>query len=298
MNGRLFETVQGAHWRVSTFVAGKNVEQFASPQQAEQAGQLVAQFHEALLDLEHHFVGGRDGVHDTKKHLTVLDEALVAHADHRLFEPASKLAQEMQPSRSAILDFERLPLRVGHGDLKCSNLMFSAANDGLCLIDLDTLGPMAWPVGLADAFRSWCAPFSEDDENIHFDVTVFESALKGYFPSMKHHWSVEERDALVPAVMTICFELSTRFLADALRENYFGFDDQKYPARGEHNLAALKVSSSCVCRCNVNVKNSMRWCISTPPNESPGEAFLPVRLWLQLCQLFESSLYDPFGFAK
>jgi len=31
-------------------------------------------------------------------------------------------------------------------------------------------------------------------------------------------------------------ELSARFLADALYESYFGWEPERYPGRGEHNL--------------------------------------------------------------
>ena len=50
-----------------------------------------------------------------------------------------------------------------HGDPKISNLMFARDSDrGLCLIDLDTLGPMPIALELGDALRSWCNPAAED----------------------------------------------------------------------------------------------------------------------------------------
>ncbi len=238
--GQLFEAHEQKIWRLMTYVAGENVEQFSGPENARAAGALVAQFHRALVDLDHVFVGVRKGVHDTQHHLQVLDEALDNHQDHRLYKDADALAQKMKSMRENILDFSSLPDRTSHGDLKCSNLMFDSDGQGLCLIDLDTLGPMPWPVELADAFRSWCAPYREDDPNIHFDLDIFEAGLDGYFTSAKNIWTDAEKDALVPAVATICFELSSRFLADALNESYFGYDAERYDSRGAHNLARAK----------------------------------------------------------
>ena len=76
--------------------------------------------------------------------------------------------------------------------------MFDKQGKGLCLIDLDTLGPLPWPVEMADAFRSWCAPCQEDDPDAYFDLVLFESALKGYFSTMASLWTQEEKAALVP----------------------------------------------------------------------------------------------------
>ena len=238
--GHLFEVYEQKIWRLMTYVQGQNVEKFSGPQNAHAAGALVAQFHLALLDLDHVFVGVRQGVHDTQHHLRVLDEALANHQDHRLFKDANELAQKMQAMRENVLEFSSLPDRISHGDLKCSNLMFDVNGQGLCLIDLDTLGPMPWPVELADAFRSWCAPYREDDPSIYFDPEIFEAGLMGYFSAAKNIWTDQEKGALVSAVATICFELSSRFLGDALNESYFGYDAERYNSRGEHNLARAK----------------------------------------------------------
>ena len=48
---------------------------------------------------------------------------------------------------------------------------------------------------------------------------------------------LDETGALTDGLIQICLELACRFAADALNENYFGWDPTRYPGRGEHNLA-------------------------------------------------------------
>jgi Ser/Thr protein kinase RdoA (MazF antagonist) len=237
IEGELEHEEDGAIWRVLSFVPGQTFSKITHPEQAYEAGILVGRFHHLLADFSHGFISVRDGVHDTDKHLAHLDHAMTAYKDHRLYKEALTLYEEIGEARKNRLDFKTLALRPSHGDLKISNLMFDAQGKGLCLIDLDTLGQLPWAVEMADAFRSWCAPCGEDDPDAYFDAALFESALKGYFSVMASVWTSEEKSALIPAIETICLELSVRFLADALVERYFGFDEKKYVARGEHNLA-------------------------------------------------------------
>jgi hypothetical protein len=39
---------------------------------------------------------------------------------------------------------------------------------------------------------------------------------------------------------TISLELAARFCADALHESYFGWNPQKFPTRGAHNLVRAR----------------------------------------------------------
>ena len=237
VNGKLEYEENEEIWRVLSFVEGQTFSEIKTPEQAYEAGVLVGRFHLLLSNFSHKFVQIREGVHDTDKHLALLDKAIVSHKGHRLYDDVTALYHEIAEARKTRLDFKSLKLRPSHGDLKISNLMFDAQGKGLCLIDLDTLGPLPWAVEMADAFRSWCAPCGEDDPDTYFDLSIFREAIKGYFSVTAQVWTSEEKAALVPAIETICLELSVRFLADALLENYFGFDENNYPARGEHNLA-------------------------------------------------------------
>ncbi len=216
-----------------------------SPAQAAAAGELVARFHRALDGLDHTFVGLRGFVHDTPKHLTRLREALALQSRHRLHPQVTPLAEGILARAAALSPLPQLPARVCHGDLKLNNLLFAgkvppACETALCLIDLDTVGPMSLAYELGDAWRSWCNRSGEDAELARLDLEVFRVSFLGYCRALGRELAEDERRALLESVEWISLELAARFAADALNESYFGWDSRRYPARGEHNLVRAR----------------------------------------------------------
>lgn len=240
----LLATRSGAFWieaggrvyRLMSYVRGRSLDQLEDTAQARAAGGLLARFHRALDGLDHTFAGSRLGVHDTPRHLQSLRQALSDHAEHARF-------REVQPLATDILamarDLPALPVtraRLVHGDPKINNMLFDpGTGQAVCLIDLDTLGPMALPLELGDAFRSWCNPAGENIGSGAFSLDLFGGAVAGYAADAAGWIEPAELQAIVPATLTICVELAARFCADALNERYFGWDATKFPSRSAHN---------------------------------------------------------------
>lgn len=227
-------------WRLLTFVDGASFDVVASSGQAYAAGELVARFHRALDGLDHTFVGLRAGVHDTPAHLSRLRQALQSHAGHRLFPAVQALGRELLAAADTLPALPALPARICHGDLKLNNILFaghdvSAREQALCLIDLDTVGPMPLAFELGDAWRSWCNRSPEDALEAVLDLEVMRASWEGYRAGQQ--LCPEERTALLLGPEWISLELSIRFATDALAESYFGWNPDRYPGRGEHNLA-------------------------------------------------------------
>ena len=228
-------------WRLQTFVPGTSFDKVQSPAQAQAAGALVARFHRALDDLPHTFRGLREGVHDTAKHLARLREAGTLHKAHRLMAQVGPLAETILARARDLDPLPALPPRICHGDLKLNNILFAgetppASQQALCLIDLDTVGPMSLAYELGDAWRSWCNVSGEDAKTASIDLEIFQSSFAGYYAGIGRELSQVERQALLGGVEWISLELASRFAADALFENYFGWDARRFPGRGEHNL--------------------------------------------------------------
>lgn len=240
------ETEDRIVWRALSRVdGGASVDQLQSPAQARAAGALVATFHAAVEDLSYSYAHVREGVHDTKKHLLALARSMAKHRKHRLGHTAGALGKEILDAGARLPDLTKLPLRHSHGDLKISNLLFKSedgavpvdAPEALCLVDLDTLQKLQWPLEMGDALRSWCNPAGENVDKAAIDVELFRGAVTGYFSSPKKPFLMpDEQEALVDGLFTICVELSARFCRDALEENYFGWDSTRFKTRGDHNL--------------------------------------------------------------
>ena len=235
----------GGLWRLLTYVDGVSFDVVGGAEQARAAGELVGRFHAALDGLDHTFVGMRVGVHDTPRHLARLDEAVSVHGGHRLLAQVRPLADAIRAGAAALPSLPALPPRICHGDLKFNNILFAglAPPDdarALCLIDLDTVGPLSLAYELGDAWRSWCNRAGEDDVHAVLDLEIMEASLRGYVSGLGRDLGADERRALLLGVEWVSLELAARFAADALFESYFGWDEKRFPGRGEHNLVRAR----------------------------------------------------------
>jgi Ser/Thr protein kinase RdoA (MazF antagonist) len=228
-------------WRFLTHIGGASFDVISSTRQAHAGGALVGRFHAALDSLEHTFIGQRLGVHDTPKHLARLREAVQTRPDHRLAGPVRTLAEAILARAEQMPPLPVIDDRPCHGDLKFNNLLFAgergaAAEEPVCLIDLDTIGPASLAFELGDAWRSWCNRNGENNPEASLDLDIFAASLEGYKQGLDRPLAAAERTALLLGVDWVSLELAARFAADAVFESYFGWDPTKFAGRGEHNL--------------------------------------------------------------
>jgi Ser/Thr protein kinase RdoA (MazF antagonist) len=233
--------LENSVWRVLTYVEGVSFDTVSGTEQARAAGGLIARFHRALDGLDHAFVGMRVGVHDSAQHLVQLEQAVAKGVWHRLSAQVGALAQAIRAGAQALPPLPSLAPRVCHGDLKFNNVLFAgtagvASAQPICLIDLDVVGPLSLAFELGDAWRSWCNRAGEDDPQAILDLDIFRASLDGYAEALGRRLTDDERRGLLLGVEWVSLGLAARFATDALRESYFGWDPQRFPGRGEHNL--------------------------------------------------------------
>lgn len=221
-------------WRALSWVPGVTHHKLADPALAAAAGALVARWHHATDDLDHTFAFSRPLAHDTPHHMQVLRAALDTHTDHALYDQVSTQADALLAAWARWDGDLDQPTRLTHGDLKISNLRFDDQGQGICLLDLDTMGQLPLSVELGDAWRSWCNPAAEDSTETRFDVALFRASAQAYLA--ERPLGPDQRGHLAAGVERICLELAARFLADALNESYFGWNPDVAPTRGHHNL--------------------------------------------------------------
>ena len=227
-------------WRALTFVDGRCVSEIRSTSLARAAGALAGRFTRATFDLDHRFAFTRSGVHDTAAHLARLARALESPPTHENAEALSIAAEILAQARE-LPRVDHLPTRIVHGDLKASNLLFAHDRDeGICLVDLDTMAHGTVATEMGDALRSWTNPKGEDDTRGEVDVSLFEAAVSGYLAETEGLLTSDERSAFAPGLETIALELSSRFCLDAIEDRYFGWNAAKYPSRRAHNVVRAR----------------------------------------------------------
>ena len=150
-------------------------------------------------------------------------------------------ANAVQKNQKYLPSLQLFPERILHGDPKVSNFLFAEGSSIVkCMVDFDTVGwaELSWE--LADAFRSWCNPSSEDQLAGTFDLQIFEAAMCSYAETVETSFPVEEIIHSLSVTAHIFLELALRFLVDAIEEEYFDWDSNNFNSASSHNLVRAK----------------------------------------------------------
>jgi Ser/Thr protein kinase RdoA (MazF antagonist) len=237
LDGRAWTEHDGRVWRALSWVSGESVHRIASLDWAEAGGRLAGRFHRAIADLQHDYHFARAGVHDTAAHLGKLEQRVAAASD----DEAIGLGREILDAARALPAMPSTARRHVHGDLKISNLVFGTSPlEGICLVDLDTVGLGTMAFELGDAMRSWCNPAGEDVTSVRFDLPIFEAAIRGFRAEADAIVSDAERASVAVGLETVCIELAARFAVDVFDDSYFGWDATRFPSRRAHNLVRAR----------------------------------------------------------
>lgn len=139
----------------------------------------------------------------------------------------------------AELEKNELPLRVTHNDTKLNNILFdSETNEGICIIDLDTVMPGLSLYDFGDSIRFGANTASEDEKDlskVSLSLELYEAYTRGYLSSAKKSLTEKEMFYLPFSAKLMTLECGMRFLTDYLDGDvYFKTD---YP---EHNLVRCR----------------------------------------------------------
>jgi len=234
--GELSLEAEDGSWRALGWIDGVVHERVTSTSLASEGGRLAGRFHAHLAPLEHDFHFQRPDAHDFARHLAGLSEALAKHRVHGAHAEVKALATQIVAHALQLPRVPALPVRIIHGDLKITNLLFDDVGAGVAVVDLDTLAHGRMDVELGDAMRSWCNPGGEDQVDAEFDPELFAAALAGFHEGSLGLLSQAEREAVVSATERIALELSSRFARDTLEEARFGWNEARFESRSAHNL--------------------------------------------------------------
>jgi thiamine kinase-like enzyme len=174
----------------------------------------------------------------------MFDDAVKADAAQRV-KLVSKEISDVDKNRSLadkisiLLNDGSLPIRIIHNDTKINNVMLDKeTNEGLAVIDLDTVMPGTVLYDFGDMIRSSGSPVEEDETDIskiNMRINIFDAIVKGYLSELKDVLTKTEIENLVYGVEVIVYEQAVRFLTDYI------MNDVYYSIKYEdHNLVRAR----------------------------------------------------------
>jgi len=136
-------------------------------------------------------------------------------------------------------------LRVTHHDTKISNVLFDNKDNGLCVIDLDTVMPGYFISDVGDMMRTYLSPVSEEEKDfsqVQVRVDFFQAIVKGYLSEMKDELTEVEKKSILYAGKFMIYMQALRFITDYLNNDiYYGSRYEGHNLiRGLNQVALLK----------------------------------------------------------
>ena len=129
-------------------------------------------------------------------------------------------------------------IRVTHHDSKISNVLFDEKDNGLCVIDLDTVMPGYFISDVGDMLRTYLSPANEEEKDftkIEIRPGYLNAIVTGYLSEMNGELTEKEKHSFIYAGKFMIYMQALRFLTDHLNNDiYYG---SKYEG---HNLMRAK----------------------------------------------------------
>jgi hypothetical protein len=219
--------IHGNVWRMYIFIEKASTYEFVeNPRIALEAARAFGEFQKQLVNL-----GGErlhetiPDFHNTPKRFEALVQAVETDRENRAKDarPEIEFALQHEAMVDRLLEQHRaglIPERITHNDTKINNVMLDdASQEGICVIDLDTVMPGLVLYDFGDMVRTATSPSAEDEKDLSkvgMDMQLFEALVNGYLSSANDFLCDAERDCLVFSGKLITFEIGIRFLTDFL----------------------------------------------------------------------------------
>ena len=227
-------------WRVYPFIEDTVCYDIAqSEEQFYKTGLSFGKFQAQLNDFDaSQLVEVIEKFHDTRHRYTQFEEALEADVANR----AQLVQDEIEFIKTRkdqayllydMLDKKELPLRVTHNDTKLANILLDKeTEEGLCIVDLDTIMPGLLLFDFGDSIRSGANTTTEDDpnlDNVQFNMDLFKAYTQGFLDGAKDIMTSNELKYLPWGARIITFEQAIRFFTDYLNgDTYYAVTHENH----------------------------------------------------------------------
>ncbi len=229
----LFHVPEDGAYRLFPFVKDSVCYQIAeTPDLAYEAARqfgkftsMLARFPEKTLHLT------LPGFHDLPRRFEAFDQATQQGDDFRIRQSQEEIIFLRSKEHLVTLfrEFISSPdvsLRVTHHDTKISNVLFNKKNEGICVIDLDTVMPGHFISDVGDMFRTYLSAVSEEEQDlskVRVREAYFTAIIKGYYAEMSGELTPFETAHFFEAGLFMIYMQALRFLTDhLLMDRYYG----------------------------------------------------------------------------
>jgi thiamine kinase-like enzyme len=231
-DGRLnYVSSENQVWRCFIFIPDhKSFDRAVNEHQVREGGKAYGKFLYYLSDLPVSKI--QDTIpdfHNLDWRLQQFDDALKKGVISRIKETKfeidmlKKRQDEMRIIRQ--LGSEgRIPLRIVHHDTKINNVLYSADEKALCVIDLDTVMPGYVHDDFGDAIRTFTNTGEEDDadlNNVSMNISYFKAFAEGFMESAGSMLNKTETEHLALSAKVMTYMQVLRFLTDYLNGDIY-----------------------------------------------------------------------------
>jgi hypothetical protein len=227
-----FQDSEGNFWRTYIFIEGAvGIDVIENTDQAYKSARAFGEFQCQLADLPVRLKDTIPNFHHTRSRYDTLMLAIEKDAHGRVAAVQSEIAfaREREEMVDVVIDLMasgEIPERVTHNDTKLNNvLMDCETNEGMCVIDLDTVMPGSVLYDFGDMIRTTTNQAAEDERDlsrVEMNIDYFKALVKGYLETASGFLVPKERELLAFSGKLITFEIGLRFLTDYLQgDTYF-----------------------------------------------------------------------------
>lgn len=245
INGEPFYIFDNNYWCLFNFVDNAyTVDNVDTEQQAYAAAKAYGKFQKYLSDFNvdkcHITI---EGFHNLSNRIKYLEDVIQKDPNKRLQYVQHEINQLENyyyiKTEFEKLKYKDLPIRITHNDTKINNIMLDKeTNEGICVIDLDTVMPGIILNDFGDMVRTFTSPALEDEKDfskIEMRLKIFNALVEGYLEETINILTNDEINNLVLGSKIILFEQAIRFLTDYLAgDMYYKIDYD------DHNLNRAK----------------------------------------------------------
>ena len=226
----LVKTSDG-YFRIFPFVSRSHtIDTVERPAQAYEAAKQFGRFTKNLsvLDIAQLKITLPD-FHNLSLRYRQFENAQINGNKERIMQ-SEELITFIEQQKNIVDEFETAKVnfktRCTHHDTKISNVLFDENDQGLCVIDLDTLMPGFFISDVGDMMRTYLSPVNEEEKDltkIEVRPEFYTAIVDGYMAEMKEELNDIEKKYFLFAGKYMIYMQAIRFLTDHINNDiYYG----------------------------------------------------------------------------